>query len=199
MGQTIFLRTNIELKKKGLAVCSDDEYLEFCDRMKQLQDKIKTNTLVISGSILHANKGKGTYQITALILRQGEKELIFYHKRNPTNDIGFVSPEGPELTCVAGEELGTFQYRGVNFGIEICLDHQNRALINQGSKPLDVQILIADGQCPTARNTHLVPDGYFIHSELDHKNPDTESKKKYGSTSKITATSSGPSKHAPIH
>ncbi|MCF6766732.1 hypothetical protein L3V82_13270 [Thiotrichales bacterium 19S3-7] len=137
--------------------------------MLELQQKLSSNTVVIAGSIIHADESENTFQITSQVLRSGEANPLEYHKRHHTSEKGVLYTNKKELDSKAGEVDGLrFDYRGLKFGLEICYDHDKNAL--KGGQPLDVQILIADGQCPRARNTTLVDGGLFIHCELNSKN-----------------------------
>ncbi|WP_444930836.1 hypothetical protein ACJJIF_03370 [Microbulbifer sp. SSSA002] len=114
------------------------------------------NILIVAGTIAYT-KGGGclsspSYLSIAPILAGGNFLLKKYKVGNDqyqTKD-SFVSK-------VSGS---TFSHKGLTFGIDICLDHNNKVLKKSlDGKTVDVHILISDGSSPSPGSLATNKDG----------------------------------------
>jgi predicted amidohydrolase len=125
------------------------------------------NTLIIAGTIFY-EKGKGTKRkgLSVCPVLQNGKILHKYYK---TDDDG----------SLARQSDGTYDWKptdpyfnagGVRFGLEVCMEHSNGVLgawlTAHNNKTVDVQVLISDGNFPTAPMMKAKSGGYFIHCDL---------------------------------
>lgn len=125
--------------------------------------RMPDNMLVVLGSMEWIDRiGE---HVSSLIVGKGL--LHRYDKRAPTEynrGRGFVAGDQP---CI-------FQWNGLQCGIEICQDHEKRALLGKGR--VDVHILLSMGQCRRDHNLALNPaGGVFVQCELE--TPDHYAKK----------------------
>ncbi|WP_413665505.1 hypothetical protein ACG1BZ_10050 [Microbulbifer sp. CNSA002] len=104
------------------------------------------NILIVAGTIAYTKGGgcfsSASYLSIAPILAGGNFLLKKYKVGNDKyqTDDAFSTKASDS----------TFSYKGLTFGIDICLDHNNRILKNSlGGKTVDVHILISDGSSPS--------------------------------------------------
>lgn len=121
------------------------------DEKHKLYDKIKSTSsrypdvLLIPGSIAY---GKGSskkrkYYGVCPIAAGGRILKKYYKQSNDTfqSETGFTT-----------KNYGaTFTHRGIQFGIDICLDHGHKRLKDSlGGGTVDVHVLISDGSAPSS-------------------------------------------------
>lgn len=142
-------------------------------KLEKKLKKIYEDVLVVSGSILWAmTRGRKKLVYNTTVVLCGGEIVHVYHKqfwgsdtKDGGNDIFVFKPDGYSDRALKGMESmrtknvddkgkvivkavvsNTFEHAGLSFGIEICADHNNRALAkNYGGKRIDVHILISCG------------------------------------------------------
>ena len=110
-------------------------------------------------------------QNTAWVMRGGEV-LLKYHKRMNGGEIGegdleYMKANGDSVVWVPGKSTGSFTVEGINFGLEICAEHDGRALqMSLASGPVDVQVVIsATMKVQPAKAGHVRDGGYLLHCD----------------------------------
>jgi len=104
-----------------------------------LDATVGKSMVVVPGTFIWA-KGRELYN-TAYVISDG-RIILEYHKMTySTGDRIIAEKNG--ITVKTGTEVGTFELRGLNYGLEICSD--SGILFVKGVRDLDIQILVSSG------------------------------------------------------
>ena len=133
--------------------------------------KQNNGVIIVAGSIYY-KKGKGGKSKglnVCPVLYNGE----IIHKYYKKMDDGALNKDLVDATFSHKDSDPVFRIGGVNFGIEICGDH-NQGVNNLKSwlavnnkPPVAIQILISDGNFPQPARMVAKPNGYFVHCDLN--------------------------------
>lgn len=174
----------IKPMKKGNAFTSmfqSSRYNRAIDRI------LKTRELFESGKatkddepvsvqkVRSAKAGKTTGDVyyaqnTAWVMRGGEV-LLKYHKRMNGSeisqaDIDYLKTNGDTVVWVPGIRTGSFTVDGLVFGLEICAEHDGRALQTMmGGALADVQVVISATMRVQTDKSHVRDGGYLLHCD----------------------------------
>ncbi len=109
-------------------------------------------------------------QNTAWVMRGGEV-LLKYHKRmngseiSPA-DIQHIKDLGGDIVWVPGTRTGTFKTDRLSFGLEICAEHDGKALqMSAPSSLVDVHIVISATMKAQPNKAHIRDGGYLLHCD----------------------------------
>lgn len=116
-------------------------------------------------AITKVRNGAAKFQMqnTAYMLLHGQV-VYAYHKHG---NFGELEHSDADVVFLPGINSGRVELEGVEFGIEICLDHNvgaaRRLHRAKRAKP-DVQIILSDYVDNAAANVIVKPGGYVVHA-----------------------------------
>jgi hypothetical protein len=95
-------------------------------------------------------------------------QLVFrYDKHHDAGEL--FDAEKQMAKFLPGELLGSFSLWGLNFGIEICKDHEKRRLVQQatlhGAAKFDIHMIISSTIHNSGSGLHVKDGGLLIHSD----------------------------------
>jgi hypothetical protein len=104
-------------------------------------------TLLIPGSSM-VREGSNAYN-RAYVLRGGDVLHIYDKKSFRTSgglyDFDYLQDKAGRPVMERGRRSGVFSIGGITYGLEICADHDQKTLKNEGAKELDYQIVLGTG------------------------------------------------------
>lgn len=146
-------------------LCDKEDYLKYQQLATSFLESIPVNILAVIGAMRWFDKQQKRLSVTSMIVYSGK--LKTYYKKYPTeNESELAAENGGKFN--KGDTLGRFSWNGLACGIEICQDHEERALISEVSNTLNIHILLSFGQCGRNRNMALDHSGgLFIQCERE--------------------------------
>lgn len=161
--------------KESTGTYSLHSYAEF-ERFKlkiiRLQKNLIAQTFLIAGAIDYASEDKQHYAVTSYIVTK--EKIQTYDKKEPTEE--FLSANivdddqtiPAKLSMLRGKNSGTFNFKGIKIGLEICQDHEKATLLN-GHQALDIHVLISAGQTRRTNNVCVHPQQNVIFIQCDRQ------------------------------
>jgi hypothetical protein len=146
---------------------ADNYSINDCGRQRQPDVRDEKGTLLLR-PLSNVKKVKALRDAThvarntAYVLLDGDIKLK-YHKQGDFLEV--LNSRG-ETVFVPGVSDGTFEVDGIDFGLEICLDHAAGFLSNlsNGSLP-HIQIITADNVTLVPHHIHTKQNGYVLHAD----------------------------------
>jgi predicted amidohydrolase len=98
-----------------------------------------------------------------------------YDKKNPSDEIKAdvrlrgtaYGDQDERYRFVPGTASGTFQWKGIRFGIEICADHAGTKLRNElgAGQHVNVHLMLSAGMMPTKNGNCAKAGGLMVHND----------------------------------
>lgn len=153
--------------QNSLPAYTIEEHDAFVKSMNAITASIDTRILVIAGTIDYFTLMRDKYKVTSYILTCNT--VLSYDKKNDVPDIKIEENYVPLET---GKQSSIIYFRDLVIGLEICRDHEEKALLNElKGNPVNIHILICNTQ--TKRHASIATnkenEGLFIVCELEPK------------------------------
>lgn len=161
----IFVAPEKLFTKSGTTLYTHAENEELQFQLAELQPRLDTRMLAISGTIECLTRDSKEYKSTAYFV--SHHMIRGYSKKEAD---GCRTYNGKQISMDAGTSTGVFDFHGLRIGLEICKDHEVGTLKNEmGNYPVDIHILISHGQ--NIRRHHITSsarlNGTFVICELE--------------------------------
>jgi hypothetical protein len=121
---------------------------------------------------------------TAYIFRNGG-QIYKYRKQENVGEVSAHESLGGRVVYVGGTHAGTFQIDGLNFGIEVCGDHDASSLAGSGAI-VDIHIVLSASVTIKPGKDAVREDGYLFH--CDSTQPPAVYRKVHGVLTDVSGT-----------
>lgn len=143
---------------------------EFENDLEELVDMSRgKHTLLMPGTFMW-DDGAGNVYNTLPIICDGNV-ILSYDKRTDGGERKILDDRFNKRYAT-GVKKGTFDWKGLKIGVELCSDHSYATLRNDGTDDLDLQLLIAAGKGLNWKKLALKEEGHLLR--CDGYQPETE-------------------------